>query len=115
MDRPSHGRLQQPTHAESRVAGAFGRSKPSQDLWLSPDHAVYVEVVLLPVKHLINGSSSTQVPVDSVTYFHVELRRHDVILANGLPAESYLAGAGRTVFANNAGPAALYPDFSSRV
>jgi hypothetical protein len=97
------------------AAGAFGRGKPSQDLFLSPDHAVYVEGVLIPVKHLINGSSITQVPASSVTYYHVELRRHDVILANGLPAESYLAGADRTVFANHDGAVALYPDFSSRV
>jgi hypothetical protein len=96
-------------------AGAFGRGKPSRDLWLSPDHAVYVEDVLIPVKHLINGSSITQVPQISVTYYHIELQRHDVVLANGLPAESYLAGADRTVFANNNGPVSLYPDLSSRV
>jgi Hint domain len=96
-------------------AGAFGRGKPSRDLWLSPDHAVYVEDVLIPVKHLINGSSITQVPQASVTYYHIELQRHDVVLANGLPAESYLAGADRSVFANNGGPVALYPDLSSRV
>jgi hypothetical protein len=96
-------------------AGAFGRGKPAQDLFLSPDHSIYVEDVLIPVKHLINGSSITQIEVETVTYFHVELRRHDVILANGLPAESYLAGADRTVFANHDGAVALYPDFSSRV
>ena len=28
--------------------------------------------------------------VDEVTYFHVELPRHDLILAEGLPTESYL-------------------------
>jgi hypothetical protein len=33
------------------TAGAFGRGKPPQNLWLSPDHAVYVADVLIPVKH----------------------------------------------------------------
>jgi hypothetical protein len=96
-------------------AGAFGRGKPSRDLYLSPDHAVYVEDVLIPVKYLINGSSIVQVPRAKVTYYHVELPQHDVVLANGMHAESYLAGADRTIFANNGGPISLYPDLSSRV
>ena len=41
-----------------------------------------------PVKHLINGVTVAQVPVDEVTYYHVELPRHSVLLAQGLPAES---------------------------
>lgn len=97
------------------AAGAFGRGKPSRDLFLSPDHAVYVEGVLVPVKYLINGSSVVQVPQASVTYYHVEVARHDVLLADGLPAESYLAGADRSIFANNDGAVTLHPDLSSRV
>jgi collagen type I/II/III/V/XI/XXIV/XXVII alpha len=41
-----------------------------------------------------------QVAVDAVTYFHVELPRHDVLLAEGLAAESYLDTGNRSVFAN---------------
>jgi Hint domain len=97
------------------AAGAFGRGKPSRDLWLSPDHAVYVEDVLIPVKHLINGSSIAQVPRTSVTYYHIELRHHDVVLANGMTAETFLAGANDGVFADKGGPVALHPDMSSRL
>jgi hypothetical protein len=61
--------------------GAFGPGRPARDLWLSPDHAVFFEGVLIPVKYLINGAAIAQVPVDRVTYYHVELPRHDVILA----------------------------------
>ena len=35
-----------------------------------------------------------------VEYFHVELDRHDVLLAEGMPAESYLDTGNRTMFAN---------------
>jgi hypothetical protein len=35
-----------------------------------------------------------------VDYVHVELRRHAVILAEGLPAESYLDTGDRSSFAN---------------
>jgi len=35
------------------VAGAFGEGRPRRDLLLSPDHAVFVDHVLIPAKHLI--------------------------------------------------------------
>jgi Hint domain len=81
-------------------AGAFGDDVPRRDLFLSPDHAVLIDRVLIPVRYLINGTSIAQVAMDRVTYFHVELARHDVLLAEGLPAESYLDRGDRAVFAN---------------
>lgn len=36
-------------------AGAFGDNLPVRDLLLSPDHAVFTDGVLIPVKHLVNG------------------------------------------------------------
>lgn len=96
-------------------AGAFGDFMPRRDLWLSPDHAVYVEDVLIPIKHLINGTSIAQVSVDDATYYHIELPRHDVLLAEGLPAKSYLDTGDHFNFGNGGCPVALYPDFASRV
>jgi len=96
------------------AAHAFGPGRPSHDLWLSPDHAVYVGDVLIPVKYLINGGSITQVPMDEVSYYHVELPQHSVLLAEGLPAESYLDTGDRANFANGSGPAELHPDFPTR-
>ena len=97
------------------AAGVFGSGRPHRDLWLSPDHAVFVDNVLIPVKHLVNGTSIAQVRVDEVTYYHVELPSHDAILAEGLPAESYLDTGDRSGFANGGDPVALYPDFASMV
>jgi len=93
-------------------AGAFGPRMPVRDLYLSPDHAVYVEQVLIPIKHLINGGSVAQVETDTVTYYHVELAAHDVVLAEGLPAESYLDAGDRANFSNADGVVRLFPDFS---
>ncbi len=93
-------------------AGAFGPKMPARDLYLSPDHAVYVENVLIPIKHLINGGSVAQVQTDQVTYYHVELAAHDVLLAEGLPAESYLEAGDRSNFSNAGGVMRLFPDFS---
>jgi collagen type I/II/III/V/XI/XXIV/XXVII alpha len=71
-------------------AGAFGPGLPERDLFLSPDHAVFVDGVLIPVKHLIDGVTIAPAPRDSVTWWHVELPRHAVLLAEGLPCESFL-------------------------
>ncbi len=70
--------------------------------------------MLIPVKYLINGTSIEHVPMDHVTYYHVELPRHSVLLAEGLPAESYLDTGDRSNFANGGGVIALYPDFALR-
>jgi len=63
---------------------------PARPLVLSPDHAVFTDGVLIPVRYLINGASIAQIPTERVGYWHVELERHDVLLAEGLPCESYL-------------------------
>ncbi len=92
-------------------AGAFGPSVPARDVVLSPDHAVLVDDVLIPVGRLANCYSIAQERVDSVHYFHVELPLHDVLLAEGLPVESFLDTGNRRMFAGQ--PAiALHPDFA---
>jgi collagen type I alpha len=97
------------------VAGAFGPGRPHTDLFLSPDHGVYVEEVLIPIKYLINGRTITQTPLERVVYHHVELAQHDVLLAEGLPAESFLDLKDGSNYTNRPGPVRLYPDYSARM
>ncbi len=52
--------------------------------------------------------------MDEVMYYHVEVPRHDVLLAEGLPAKSYLNGGDRGNFDKSDRPIALHPDFSRR-
>jgi len=66
------------------------------------------------VKYLINNDTIAQVPVAEVTYYHVELPRHEVLLAEGLPVESYLETGDRASFANGGAPLRLHPEFASR-
>ena len=61
-----HRRVDCARHPDPRRAwpvrvsvGAFGDGLPRRDLWLSPDHAVFVDRVLIPIKHLINGCTIT--------------------------------------------------------
>jgi hypothetical protein len=80
-------------------AGAFAAGVPHRDLWLSPDHAVYVAPgVLVPVRCLINGATIRQEFRFEIRYYHVELAGHGVLLAEGLPAESYLDTGNRRAF-----------------
>ena len=96
------------------AADAFGPGMPARDLYLSPDHAVFADGVLVPVKYLVNCSTISQVHRSTITYYHIELPRHAILLAEGLPAESLLPSAGRSAFANGGEPMALHPDFHSR-
>ena len=97
-------------------AGAFGPGLPRRDLLLSPDHAVFVSVdgygdALVPVRHLVDGVGIRQEEVALVAYWHVELDAHEVILAEGMPAESYLDTGNRSAFANGGPAVALLSAF----
>ena len=85
---------------------AFEPGMPTRDLFVSPEHSLCVSVagkeVLIPAEKLINGSTVAFAPTDTVTYWHVELDNHDILLADGMPAESFLEmGANRRFFAAN--------------
>jgi hypothetical protein len=94
--------------------GAFRANQPCRDLWLSPDHAVFVGGVLIPVRYLVNGATVVQEAKDSIEYWHVELERHSVILADGMPCESYLDTGNRAAFANGGNSVQFHPDFARR-
>jgi hypothetical protein len=93
---------------------AFAPGAPSRDLFLSPDHAVFLQGVLVPVKLLINGGSIAQVQIDRVKYYHIELTEHAVVLAEGLEVESCLGAEDRRNFVNGGTAVRLFPDFEGR-
>ena len=97
------------------LAGAFGPACPARDLLLSPDHAVFADGVLIPIRYLLNGATVRQEAVPLVTYYHIELDRHDVVLAEGLPAESFLDTGNRAAFANGGAALHLHADFALQV
>ncbi|MDR3506082.1 MAG: NF038122 family metalloprotease [Acidocella sp.] len=91
-------------------AGALGPSAPARDLTVSPGHGICLHGALVPAWRLVNGVSITQAArVDSITYYHVELAAHDLLLAENCLCESYLDIGDRAQFHNAAEYAALYP------
>lgn len=89
-------------------AGAFGDGLPVRDLRVSPGHALYIDGVLIRAASLVNGATILQEDVESIRYFHVELESHDVLLAEGLPCESYLDDGNRSGFNNSDEAILLY-------
>ena len=90
--------------APIRVA-RFGLSDeyPRRDLYLSPHHSLLIDGFLIPVQWLVNGRSIVLGALDEsdvVDYFHIELETHEVVFAEGTPAETLLVTHGREHFAN---------------
>ena len=89
-------------------ADAFAAGQPGRDLFVSPDHAIYCAGVLIPVRLLLNSLTIVQTDRPRVDYFHVELDSHDILLAEGRPAESYLDCGDRHSFENGGGILTLF-------
>ena len=94
-------------------AHALGENRPTRDLRVSPGHSIALDLlgeVLVPAHALVNGATIIQEAVDEVTYWHVELDSHDLLLANGQPAESYLDMGNRRFFGEATADPTLGPD-----
>jgi hypothetical protein len=78
-----------------RVArSALGPNTPHRDLYLSQNHCLYLDGVLIPAVDLINGSTIARVEavhLKEIEYFHIKLERHSVIYAEGAPCETLRA------------------------
>ena len=81
-----------------------------RDLYVSPGDALFIDGVLVSAGQLVNGASIQPcAEIDPIAYVHIELDFHDVILAEGAPAETFVDFECRGMFANAHEFAALYP------
>jgi hypothetical protein len=82
-------------------SGAFGLDQPDQEFLVSPNHRMLVRgqvarslfntpEVLVAAKDLVNGTTVTlDTQVKQVTYIHLLLPSHQIVLANGVETESF--------------------------
>jgi hypothetical protein len=92
-------------------ASALGPGQPFEDLYVSPDHAILFDGTLIHAKVLVNGTSIVQMTEwnGDVEYFHIETENHELIYANGVPAETFIDNVSRRQFDNYAEFEAMYP------
>src|SRR5690606_22899703 len=91
--------------------GSIADNVPHRDLTVSPGHHMFFDGKLIPAMLLVNGKTITQdFSRQSFEYFHVELDRFDILLAEGAAAESYVDTGNRSMF-QNADSVAMNPDF----
>jgi T5SS/PEP-CTERM-associated repeat protein len=81
--------------------GALGDNVPHHDLRVTKGHALYIDGALVPAEFLVNHRSIVwDDRAQEVTLYHIELGTHEVLLANGAPAESYRDDGNRWLFQN---------------
>lgn len=94
----------------------FSPDIPRRDLFLSPDHSLFLSGKLIAADRLINGRTIFQVEqVEEISYYHIELDQHEIIFAEGCPVESFLDVNCRDRFQNCESYYRLYPKESGRI
>jgi len=75
-----------------RIArSALATGVPLADLYVTGEHALFIDGLLIPVGNLINGTTITRHEAreyDELEYFNINFDGHDVIYAEGTPVET---------------------------
>jgi hypothetical protein len=83
---------------------AIDDDAPRRDLYISREHCVFFNGALIPVKHLVNGTSiAPAVPAGTVAieYYHLEFDAHEVIYAEGAQVESFMEESSEREYFSN--------------
>ena len=77
-----------------RIArSALAPDVPHADLYVTASHCMLIDGVLVPAEALINGATIARYEAreyDEMEFFHIKFESHDVVYAEGAPAETLL-------------------------
>lgn len=80
---------------------AIAPGMPQRDLAVSALHGLYLKDCLIPAAALVNGVSIVRDETcAAVAYIHIELANHDIVFADGMPAETFVDDESRILFDN---------------
>lgn len=80
---------------------AIAAGMPHRDLMVSANHGVFIDDAFVLAATLVNGVSILRSDeLAPVSYVHIEMDAHDVVFAEGLPAETYVDDKSRLMFDN---------------
>lgn len=92
--------------------GALGAGVPHTPLVVTADHGIVVDGHVVNASVLVGAPGIVFLPWQAfpggITYYHIETDAHEVVLANGAPAETYVDYVGRRAFDNHAEYLARY-------
>ncbi|MDQ6436601.1 Hint domain-containing protein [Mesorhizobium sp. LHD-90] len=93
-------------------AGALGEGLPVRDLRVTATHALLIDGVLVHAGALVNGTTIRRIPKNELgerfVVYHIETENHEIVLAEGTPAETFIDNVTRERFDNYAEYEALY-------
>lgn len=84
---------------------ALGKGTPKRDLYVSKQHRILLHStitkrmygkheILVPAKDLVGMHGISEAPIKGdITYYHILMENHEILIAEGTPAESLYLGA----------------------
>jgi hypothetical protein len=72
-------------------ANTLEENVPFEDLYLSPKHRIILKGKMVEALDLVNRETIYQdYKIGGIQYYHIELKTHAAIVANGVLSETYL-------------------------